>query len=77
MSFPVGTQVNHNTGGRGTVVASNHVVTVIEYPNGFQNTHPTTSAITEIPTEGVDRCVCGSKYWDGVRCHDCQERFVR
>lgn len=29
------------------------------------------------PEEGVDRCACGSKYWDGDRCHSCGDRFVR
>lgn len=29
------------------------------------------------PREGVDRCSCGSKYWDGTRCHSCGEEFKR
>ncbi len=28
------------------------------------------------PREGLDRCGCGSKYWDGTRCHSCGEAFV-
>jgi hypothetical protein len=27
------------------------------------------------PREGIDRCACGGKYWDGDRCHSCGERF--
>lgn len=27
------------------------------------------------PREGVDRCACGSKYWDANRCHSCGEAF--
>ena len=27
------------------------------------------------PVEGVDRCYCGSKYWDGLTCHSCGEHF--
>ena len=27
------------------------------------------------PLEGIDRCPCGSKYWDGVTCHSCGETF--
>lgn len=30
-----------------------------------------------LPREGVDRCSCGAKYWDGDRCHSCGERFRR
>lgn len=27
------------------------------------------------PEEGCTRCDCGSKYWDGNRCHSCGDRF--
>ena len=27
------------------------------------------------PIEGVDRCDCGAKYWDGLTCHSCGESF--
>ncbi|HEY5785251.1 MAG TPA: hypothetical protein VIT65_10780 [Microlunatus sp.] len=27
------------------------------------------------PVEGVDRCECGAKYWDGLRCHSCGALF--
>lgn len=27
------------------------------------------------PREGIDRCACGCKYWDGNRCHSCKEIF--
>lgn len=27
------------------------------------------------PREGIDRCPCGAKYWDGDFCHSCGERF--
>jgi hypothetical protein len=27
------------------------------------------------PREGIDRCDCGSKYWDGIVCHSCGETF--
>lgn len=29
-----------------------------------------------LPEEGCDRCACGSKYWDGDRCHSCGEKFI-
>ena len=28
-----------------------------------------------LPREGVDRCLCGAKYWDGDRCHSCGEHW--
>jgi hypothetical protein len=28
-----------------------------------------------MPREGIDRCGCGSKYWDGDRCHSCGDQF--
>jgi hypothetical protein len=31
----------------------------------------------EKPVEGVDRCYCGSKYWDENVCHSCGEKFVK
>jgi hypothetical protein len=30
---------------------------------------------TPSPTEGIDRCACGSKYWDGSLCDSCGEKF--
>lgn len=33
------------------------------------------SAPDNTPTEGVTRCDCGSKYWDGNVCHSCGERY--
>jgi len=27
------------------------------------------------PIEGVTRCPCGAKYWDGNVCHSCGETF--
>jgi hypothetical protein len=27
------------------------------------------------PCEGLDRCHCGSKYWDGLNCHSCGDPF--
>lgn len=24
-----------------------------------------------LPREGIDRCYCGAKYWDGTTCHSC------
>lgn len=27
------------------------------------------------PTDGVDRCECGCKYWTDDRCIDCGDRF--
>lgn len=27
------------------------------------------------PLEGVTRCACGCKYWDGTTCHSCGERW--
>ena len=33
------------------------------------------TAADEKPTEGVTRCECGSKYWDGDKCHDCGEKY--
>ena len=27
------------------------------------------------PCEGLDRCPCGSKYWDGLLCHSCAAPF--
>ena len=29
------------------------------------------------PVEGIDRCYCGSKYWDENVCHSCGEKFVK
>jgi len=29
----------------------------------------------EAPVEGVTRCECGSKYWDGMLCHSCREEW--
>lgn len=29
------------------------------------------------PENGVDRCDCGAKYWDGTRCVSCGEEFKR
>lgn len=48
-------------------------------------THPFDTITTEsedtmtfIPRDGLDRCDCGSKYWDSVNethhCHSCGER---
>jgi hypothetical protein len=31
----------------------------------------TTRKTTTGPTEGITRCACGSKYWDGNTCHSC------
>lgn len=28
-----------------------------------------------VPTEGVTRCDCGSKYWDENVCHSCGEKY--
>lgn len=28
------------------------------------------------PRNGLDRCTCGSKYWDGQQCHDCGQRWL-
>jgi methionyl-tRNA synthetase len=28
-----------------------------------------------IPTEGVTRCECGAKYWDGTKCASCGETY--
>lgn len=28
------------------------------------------------PRSGVDRCTCGSKYWDGHTCHDCGQLWL-
>ncbi len=25
----------------------------------------------ELPEEGMTRCYCGAKYWDGNKCHSC------
>lgn len=30
-----------------------------------------------LPREGIDRCDCGSKYWDGDVCHSCGEKWRR
>lgn len=27
------------------------------------------------PREGIDRCPCGAKYWDGSVCASCGERY--
>lgn len=27
------------------------------------------------PIEGLTRCECGSKYWDGNRCHSCGDKY--
>jgi len=27
------------------------------------------------PYEGLTRCDCGAKYWDGDRCHSCGDRY--
>lgn len=27
------------------------------------------------PAEGIDRCPCSCKYWDGLNCHSCGEPF--
>ena len=37
----------------------------------FQSCKTTSKA----PAEGIDRCPCGSKYWDDDVCHSCGERF--
>ena len=37
----------------------------------FQSCKPT----PKMPVEGIDRCPCGSKYWDGVTCHSCGETY--
>ena len=37
----------------------------------------TKEVIMEKPVEGVDRCYCGSKYWDENVCHSCGEKFVK
>lgn len=29
----------------------------------------------DMPQEGVDRCICGSKYWDDNLCHSCGAKF--
>ena len=29
-----------------------------------------------MPENGVDRCECGCKYWNGDRCIDCGDVFV-
>lgn len=29
------------------------------------------------PTNGVDRCPCGCKYWTAGRCADCGDRYHR
>lgn len=29
------------------------------------------------PREGVDRCDCGAKYWNGTTCVSCGEEFKR
>jgi hypothetical protein len=34
------------------------------------------STITPSPTDGIDVCVCGAKYWDGSFCHSCGDKFV-
>ena len=31
----------------------------------------------EKPVEGIDRCYCGSKYWDENVCHSCGEKFIK
>jgi hypothetical protein len=36
---------------------------------------PTTRPPDQHPQEGLDRCPCGSKYWDGDNCHSCGSRF--
>ena len=28
------------------------------------------------PIDGTDVCFCGSKYWDGNRCHSCGDKFT-
>lgn len=30
---------------------------------------------TLTPREGIDRCPCGAKYWDGNVCHSCGATF--
>lgn len=35
----------------------------------------TTTPTTKHPQEGLDRCPCGAKYWDGDNCHSCGSRF--
>lgn len=30
--------------------------------------------MTFTPRDGLDRCDCGSKYWDGDICHSCGEK---
>lgn len=37
----------------------------------------TKEVIMEKPVEGIDRCYCGSKYWDENVCHSCGEKFVK
>jgi hypothetical protein len=27
------------------------------------------------PVDGIDRCSCGAKYWDGNTCHSCGQKF--
>ena len=36
-----------------------------------------TSFDLDTPREGLDKCQCGSKYWDGNYCHSCGARFRR
>lgn len=31
--------------------------------------------VPAIPREGIDRCYCGSKYWDGDTCHSCGDTY--
>lgn len=28
------------------------------------------------PRDGLDKCTCGSKYWDGHNCHSCGQRWL-
>jgi hypothetical protein len=36
---------------------------------------PETRVSPALPREGVDRCYCGAKYWDGTVCHSCGHRW--
>jgi hypothetical protein len=35
----------------------------------------TRRAATDRPTEGVTRCACGAKYWDGDKCASCGDKY--
>jgi len=42
-----------------------------------QSGEPAPDMPPTLPREGVGRCHCGAKYWDGNRCHSCGEEFRR